>query len=518
MPINEIDIYDQAVGQLKHNPDSPALQHRAVLALARAGSLDFALKEYKRYGLDKILDHSDKGLLEDIISLNGRLLKDLYLSTSGKAAQNYAQQSSEKYEQAFELTGGYYSAINAATMALIADMPTETIKQRADKALRASTHCETVNSETKYFVEATRAEAALLLGQQYQAQRMLLDALQHDPQNYPAHATTLNQLEMILKKRGESCDWLHAFKPPKPVHFSGHLFKLGNHANTGEMDNADYAKLRIDISDAIQRQNIGFGFGALAAGADIVFAEAILEEGGAFHAILPVSPDIFVQHSVKPFGQDWEERFQTCWEAANSRQIISTKPIWPDSQIDDFTSRVAMGKTVQMAQRFSVPCQQFLLWDKQVQNHGTALNAAEWAASNRSQTIFPYPGRRRTVETPTTKPEKISIKATLHQKQNDETFTFTNLTDAVNYALDLQSKHNYRLRIGLHVDISLNDKLDLSIAKKLSCKALPGSIFVSEVAASLILFEHENQYALDFIGQCETPKNIIRIFALKPKP
>jgi len=517
MAVNEIDIYNEAVEQLKKTPNSLAHQHQAVLALARVGSLDFALTEYTRYGLDKQVNHSDKRLLEDIISLNGRLLKDLYLTSSGKVSKDYARQSSEKYEQAFKLTGGYYSAINAASMALMADVPLSMISHRAQDILRLLPPFEDVDSETRYFIEATRAEAALLLGHQFQAQRSLKIAIQHDPLNYAAHVTTLKQLDMILEKRGESRDWLTAFRPPKPIHFTGHLFKIGNKANNGEFENLDYTQLRIDISDALQQQNIGFGYGALAAGADIVFAETLLEEGGAFHAVLPVEPELFIKHSVAPFGQDWTKRFKYCWEAASSRHVISTKAVWPNSHIDDFSSRIAMGKAVQMAQRFSIDPQQFALWDKQIQNHGTARNVVDWKATGRHQIIFPYTARRRTVNPNDEANVEISINATLHQKNTGDVSSFRTIIEAINHASILQNQHGHSLKFGLHADISMNKDMDLSIVKRLSRKALPGSVLVSEVAASLLLFEHENKYAVDFIGQCEDCEKPIRIFSVKPR-
>ena len=86
-----IRSYEQAVEQLAQTPDDYDLRHKAVLALARAGALDFAIDEYQRYGLDKVRDH------EDIMGLGGRLSKDLYLRSKGKAALKHAQDAAHKY-------------------------------------------------------------------------------------------------------------------------------------------------------------------------------------------------------------------------------------------------------------------------------------------------------------------------------------------------------------------------------------------------------------------------------------
>jgi len=90
--------------------------------------LNFAWAEYRRYGLDKISAHQDANLLERIMGLGARLLKDLLLASSGKVAKDYALQSSEKYEAAYQVTGGFYSGINAAAMGLMGGMPGSRLK------------------------------------------------------------------------------------------------------------------------------------------------------------------------------------------------------------------------------------------------------------------------------------------------------------------------------------------------------------------------------------------------------
>lgn len=116
-----IQSYENATAKLSTSPSDQNLQHKAVLSLARAGSLGFALSEYKRYALNNVRQH------EDIMALGGRLSKDLYLRSSGKKALDYARDSAHQYEAAFQDTKGYYSGVNAATMALMSKMPLATI-------------------------------------------------------------------------------------------------------------------------------------------------------------------------------------------------------------------------------------------------------------------------------------------------------------------------------------------------------------------------------------------------------
>ena len=99
---NPLATYEAALAALQTADERQGLEHKhkAVLALTRAGSLDFALAEYNRYGLGDIRHH------EDIMGLGGRLYKDLYLSHSGEEAKEFARLSAEKYEDAYKDTGG----------------------------------------------------------------------------------------------------------------------------------------------------------------------------------------------------------------------------------------------------------------------------------------------------------------------------------------------------------------------------------------------------------------------------
>lgn len=175
-----LNSYESAVVQLRASPHSRELQHQAVLALARMGSLDFALSEYQRYGLADVRHH------EDIMSLGGRLSKDLYLRATGKDATKHALNSAQKYEAAYHDTHGYYSGINSATMALLAGMPQEVIKERATLIQKALPPTENLSPTEYYFIEATRAECFLLLGKPQTAKETLQIAIQHDPLNFTA--------------------------------------------------------------------------------------------------------------------------------------------------------------------------------------------------------------------------------------------------------------------------------------------------------------------------------------------
>jgi len=154
-PHDYIQNYEAGVAALKDRPTDRQLQHQIVLALARAGALTFAISEYDRFGLSAIKDD------EDIMALNGRLSKDLYLRSSGQEALKHAKDAAQKYESAFQTSLGYYSGINSATMALMADLPKERVMARIEAIEALLPISQEITPTDHYFVEATRAECFL---------------------------------------------------------------------------------------------------------------------------------------------------------------------------------------------------------------------------------------------------------------------------------------------------------------------------------------------------------------------
>jgi len=400
---NYLQTYDTVVAELTTSPDSLVLRHRAVLSLARVGALDFAWAEYGRYGLDGVSAHNfpkdgDTKLLEDIMSLKGRLLKDMALRASGDERTTYARRSVTAYGRAFAATGGYYSGINVAAMSELGGRSERTVADKASAVLDILPNEKANNKEGTYYIEATRAEALLLMGHKNKAGEILHGALMHDPLNFTAHATTFRQFGIIMGARGESTEWLEPFAPPSAVHFAGHIFS--DDANAANyMDARTQEDLREAISEQIQRHDIGFGYGALAAGSDILIAETLLEEGAELHVVLPAPIDQFIATSVTPFGSNWDARFDQCLTQAGSLRVCgNTDSVWPNKASAQFASQSAMGRAVMRADTLFGSAAQLLIWDTEKEGgkarSATSSDALSWRETERQQIIIPYPGKR----------------------------------------------------------------------------------------------------------------------------
>ena len=84
------------------------------------------------------------------------------------------------------------------------------------------------------------------------------------------------------------------------MHFAGHIFGMEGEGNT--LDEASVYGLEKTILDKILAENIGYVYGALAAGSDIIIAEKALEANAEFHLVLPCPDELFISTSVAPFG------------------------------------------------------------------------------------------------------------------------------------------------------------------------------------------------------------------------
>lgn len=274
-----------------------------ILSLARSGATSRAWDAFVAAGLDRVKEI-------EVLTLKGRLLKDRAKQAAGAERAALFAQSGAAYAQAARLRPDSYPLINAAAMALFG----------GDGAASATIGRDVLTlidgdrsqGETAYWREATRAEAFLLLGRTVDAQASLGAAIMRAPQAWEDHAATLRQFAAILSEQSEDAAWLDAHRPAPSVHFSGIL----------GIDSDD-AIAAAAIHTAIAEIAPGFGYGALAAGADIITAEALLARGAELHVVLPSNQAKFRQTSVAPYGQDWNARFDAVCAAAHSLTICN---------------------------------------------------------------------------------------------------------------------------------------------------------------------------------------------------
>jgi class 3 adenylate cyclase len=379
--------YDAAAEAVRAAPHEIRLKHRAVLTLARAGATQHARREYAALGLDRVSDD------EDVLALGGRLLKDLSLAAMGEARRKLAALSAVKYAQAYALDHGYYPGINTATMFLLAGEPAKSA-DLARAVLAALKTSAAPRDEDAYYVKATQAEAELLLGRIEAADEALAAAVMFDPRNTTARATTIRQFELICAALKFDTVWLDQHRPAPTVFYSGHMFVDGARQPTMS---PHIAAVTDGIAAAVRKIAPGAGFGAIAAGSDIVIAEALLAHGAELHIVLPMREDDFLARSVTPFGPSWRARYDALKAKASSFRLATLGTIKDDDSVFAFGTDYGMGLALRNAELLRTRAVHLAAWDGAPSPFaaGTGADVARWRAMNRPQHIVPFPPELR---------------------------------------------------------------------------------------------------------------------------
>jgi tetratricopeptide (TPR) repeat protein len=347
-----------------------------IIAYARSGALDYACKLFLEGGFELVDDDPA------VLSVRGRLLKDRALAASGAERRRLYEESAEAYAKAGEIGGQTYPLINAATLSLLAGKREQS--RAAARKLLAHIAAGGDAMETPYYRAATHAEALLLLGDVGKAKKALAEAIALAPKAYEDHASTLRQFGMILRELGRDAAWLDPLRPPRTLHFAGHM---------AVSPNAQSVKQRIRA--IIAKERIAFGYGALAAGADMLIAEALLEAGAELHIVLPAPVERFRALSVTGFGEGWPEKFDAILARATTVRAIAGAPEPLIPHAIQLAGEVAMGRAVMQASTLMTEAVQLILAAGETKasrpSGVTGGIAAQWKKSGRRQHILAAP-------------------------------------------------------------------------------------------------------------------------------
>ena len=362
---------DRALDSLT-GPDRIRHRYLRALALARCGATGRSAEELA--GISHLVDDVDPRLAEDIVALQGRLSKDRALRATGAVRRAHFKDAARRYTQAFEQYGGIYSGINAASMWSLAG-DTELSGRIAERLL----HDLNDSVDATYWEAATRAEAHLVLGDLPSALATLSSAVSLTGADTGARASTARQLQLLCRAQGlDVHEITRALATRSVLHFCGHrlidaqVSGLGAGTPTSSMETA--------VENALRHEDAGHAYGSLAAGADIIIAEAVLRAGGEVHVVLPFSIDEFIATSVRPSGDDWVERFHRCLEAATSVLITCDSGYAGDDSLYGYASAIAMGRARNLASSLAADSWQLAIWDGEPGAHdaGTAHDVRLW--------------------------------------------------------------------------------------------------------------------------------------------
>lgn len=377
-----LQAYDLAARLIESGSSDVEIRWLAVLALARSGATTQARRRFEQYGLGSV----DSGsvaprLAENIGGLAARLDKDMAFATSGADRSRWAQRSAARYQGMFERMGGSYPAVNAATMWLVAGDT-----DKAEEAARVA--LDELGDQDSYWDAATEAEAALVLGDTDRAADAIERAGAVSVGHHSQRAITRHQLNIVCELLGIDPDISLPIANPTVAHFCGH--RILPEGSTGRFSPEEEPHVAEELAETFDRLNVGVGIGSLAAGADILAAEALLERGAELHVVLPFARDEFIRTSVAPAGTDWVQRFERCLAEAEQVVTAVSGEYLDDPILFDFCSQIAMGNTLMRASALETDAHQVAVWDGMPTGGaaGTAVDIAHWRSTGRPSTVI----------------------------------------------------------------------------------------------------------------------------------
>jgi class 3 adenylate cyclase len=332
------DIVDQARQLGVHDR---RLEYVSLLALANAGSTEFAWRRYQLLGLRE--DEID----EDWLALQGRLLKDLALV--GGATEDF-RRSAQAYVAAFNRTGGYFTGINAATMFLLGGDPVRAQELAREVLVRAAAARPAGDSE-RYYLLVSEAEAALLLGDVRRCRQALASAEPLERRDSNARSRTRKQLRMVCRHLGIREDVARDLSLPA-------LLYIGTADEIRVSPGGGYGPPARLAGPAIADVDGARTFAALLQPADLCAAEHFAAQGARLHLVLPTDPEQMVATWRHEYGEGWAGRLSRFLDEVTDTAVAQGFLEHEQRWASRYVGAIAMGMAQLTAQQMGTPCRQ----------------------------------------------------------------------------------------------------------------------------------------------------------------
>ena len=360
--------HDVARAGLQRHKAHKELSQRGAHALCKAGSPKLATQ-----------------LLEELVASGGRdvetqsLLASAYkdlceYSTSEESKFRYADLAIARYEEAYnaqllkntgkveDLEKQYYPCINVAFMHFMFHH----FDEANDYATKAREICRKLRKKgiDSYWIEATEAEASLILGQIESAVESYDLAFKREDAQPSSIASTRKQALQIasmfddkaIRKKMEK-----AFPLLGIVACSGHVIDNPGRSKRFPPEAESAAKRKIE--DALEKLGARCGYSSAACGTDILFLEAMAERGGETHVFLPFAKEEFIETSVRRAGGNWVARFERVLDHATSVHYVTNEGYYGDDYLFTFCNQVMLGFAAMRGRGLDEDPNLLVIWD-----------------------------------------------------------------------------------------------------------------------------------------------------------
>lgn len=335
---NYLLSYDLATRAQSQGLTSPDLDYALLLALANAGSTLMALTRLRA------LNTPSSTASEDLLALEGRLLKDLAIAGHPDRAAERYRNAGLAYRRAFMAKDGYFSAINAATMLLLGGAPDDA-RPLAEAALARVRDRLPQTEQEAYFFRVTEAEAALLLGDLDRARSTLASANRLLRGDVNVRSRTAAQLRLICRHLGTGHDLIGALSMAPVLYLPRPAPGL--------------PRAGAALPSAPLPDDASFVFSGLTEPAELDIAEPFLLHGCRVHLVLPLPRVALIEHWQRHHGEAWAQRLIRGLDRAAESSVAQGFLDGEDGWSAAYVSATACGLSRLMARRLGCGWQAF---------------------------------------------------------------------------------------------------------------------------------------------------------------
>jgi class 3 adenylate cyclase len=551
---NYLLCYDLILRAEQRGIRSRELDYTKLLALSSAGSAGLAYRQMQ----ERPVPDDEKS--EAWWSLEGRIYRDL-AAYGGAGSHRLFLQAANAYLIAYKISRGYFSAINAASMFLMAGERSHA-RKLANRVLSILGTSVPKDEADLYYLLVTEAEAALILGETDRVRDCLTAANELLVDNLNARFRTVKQLQLLCAKLGMDLAIIWTLTLPYVLYVK----RAGS--PLVELDQKILDALAHETEPPLINEG-DFVFCTLADPIDLVAVERFVLQKARLHLTVPAEPRILIQRWRKQFGAEWSSRLENMLAAAQdiavARGFLEAEHDWNA----DYLSSFCLGMSQLTVERLGAQSRNLQLeWSANgvVCNEGQLSHQNNSITDSETQAPSKAPSGRREVgiifadfvgfsrlsdiDLPKFGGEIMRAIGRLLDKYGDKVLCRRTWGDAIHvittdaattaaiatdiqYFVDLRRTKRdglarLELRLSAHYapvfqDYSSIDESTnyfgtaLSYAARIEPVAPPGMIFVTEAFAARLCVECPNEYALEYAGELELAKHFgrFRLYSLR---
>jgi class 3 adenylate cyclase/tetratricopeptide (TPR) repeat protein len=385
---------------LLHHPVDPELAYLRALALRRGGNVTKAL-EY----VEALLRHPalDPAQQVEALSLAGALNKVQYgWATQPTRQRRHARKAATYYEHAYQLSGAVFPGINAATMALLAGQRAKARDLAARVVTHATADLHQPSQRQDSWLYATLGEAHLILGDLPAATSWYRHAVHQATGRLGDLAAMRGNVHLLRHTVQGSEEILGLFNIGSIVAFAGHMIDHPTRpVPRFPPDPALENRVRQKITEELIALNATVGYCSAACGADLLFAECMVERGAELHIVLPFDRQDFYATSVD-FGMaamaGWRQRCDAILARATAVHYATTEPFLGDTVLFEFVNTFTQGLAVSRAGQLGAEPWALVVLDPAAKTlvGGTTYFVKRWTAGGRKARVIDLAALRST--------------------------------------------------------------------------------------------------------------------------